>query len=81
MTVSPRPIASKCSECGAKRETEPITVRVYRKRVQFDYRYRMCLPCVGALNFLLGDRSINKTRRPYWEPDQVSLPEPAAHGA
>jgi hypothetical protein len=47
--------AAACSSCHANRPVEYVTVRVYRKRSQVEFRYRVCKECILVLaTFLEG---------------------------
>jgi hypothetical protein len=66
MTTRRRPMVGQCTECGKALEVEGVTVRVYRRRSQHDYRYRLCLPCLGVLHHLLKENSMDDVATMDW---------------
>lgn len=44
----------KCGNCGHVSDREWVTVRLYRRRKQTEFKYHVCLDCVHSLESLLG---------------------------
>lgn len=68
MAKRPRRDPLKCNGCGALRELESVTCRVYRKRSQVDYRYRICADCRQVLEGFLEGAAESIQRGLYLEP-------------
>lgn len=47
------PRDAMCRSCEQRAECQSVTVRVYRKRSQTEYVYRLCHACVQLLESLL----------------------------
>lgn len=52
----------RCSECGKQAVTEVVMVRLYERRYQRDFRYRLCGECKSVLRHLLRDNSVSVQR-------------------
>jgi hypothetical protein len=44
---------AKCSSCDERSGVQTVTVRLYRRRAQLEFRYRLCPHCVRLLESLL----------------------------
>jgi len=44
-----------CTECGYKGKTSVVLVRVYSRRTQDEFRYRLCQMCREMVHHLLKD--------------------------
>ena len=51
----------RCHVCGAEGRLEWVTVRVYQKRRQFDYRYHPCADCRRVLASFLEGNTLGMT--------------------
>lgn len=47
----------KCSECGEVKPLEPVTLRMYERRRQFEWRYRVCDLCCRMIRVLLSEHA------------------------
>jgi hypothetical protein len=59
----------KCSACGVTAPVESVTVRVYSKRSQVDFRYRVCKEDKKVLYELLATGA-NEIQRGIFNPPQ-----------
>src|SRR4029453_391846 len=62
---------AKCSNCETQRPLQSVTVRVYFKRSQFDYRYRVCADCLRSLKSLLWCGATNVQQGMYDPPNAL----------
>jgi hypothetical protein len=47
----------KCASCGGHNQVESVTVRLYRKRRQVEFRYIICHFCTQVLESILETNS------------------------
>lgn len=52
----------QCTSCQSHVHVESVTVRIYRKRWQSEYRYRLCGDCTRLLDALLSTNAIATQR-------------------
>jgi hypothetical protein len=52
----------KCSSCGDSTRVEWVTVRVYVRRAQLDYRYHLCVECKTILRTFLEGSAVSIQR-------------------
>ena len=69
-------MSRKCHVCGKIGRTESVTVRVYLKRTQRDFRYEPCADCrMVLLTFLEGSAvAVNRSffDHQYWDRTPVA---------
>lgn len=41
-----------CGNCSKRKDTEAVTIRVYRKRKQTDFTMRLCSDCVNVFEVM-----------------------------
>jgi hypothetical protein len=51
--VSSVPSAQKCANCQSHKSLQSAAVRLYFKRSQWEYRYRLCGECLKQLKMFL----------------------------
>jgi len=55
-------VKGKCHVCDRSATLESVTVRVYRKTTQVDYKYRPCVECRQVLMTFLSGSALTETR-------------------
>lgn len=55
--MASRKTLMRCPECGQDVPLLAVTVRLYEKRTQTEYRYKMCETDLRGFKFLLHDRA------------------------
>jgi hypothetical protein len=69
--VSTSVSGQRCSNCRCQAALTSVTVRLYLKRSQFDYRYRVCSDCVRSLKSLLWTGASNAQQGMYDPPNAL----------
>jgi hypothetical protein len=64
----------KCSNCHHARAETSVTIRMYLKRSQFDYRYRVCPECVRVMKSLLWAGAVNCQNGMFDPPEKTEDP-------
>lgn len=62
----------RCSNCQQRQQLTSVTVRMYLRRSQLDYRYRVCSDCVRSLKSLLWAGAENAQAGMYDPPNALS---------
>ena len=63
----------KCSVCPVVAELEYVTVRVYRRRSQSEFRYRVCKECTKVLSAFLEGGAISIHRGVFSDKQDLQL--------
>jgi uncharacterized protein with PIN domain len=60
----------RCSQCKANGKADSVTVRMYRKRSQLEFRFTLCEDCLTMLTTILREGA-DSIQRGFYDPPSV----------
>jgi hypothetical protein len=71
----------KCGVCGEKGKVESVTVRLYMRRSQEEFRYRLGKECRQLLQTFLAGGAMSRARGIFDPPSPYVSEEPKRNGS